>query len=183
MNYKEQCCKRYGLIIWTVLFSVLISACESKQESNTLLMGQGKVQQRFEGAYTLKGIVSNDEHPIKNGRVEATDLNGQVLATISLVDNARYRFDLPAGTAYPVILTAYPASGEEQLRVVVANPTPVNFDITSLTTAIAEKAKQMGGYTKKNLQRAAFEGVAMPDRDRTQAGFRGDPTKQFGGWH
>jgi len=44
MNHKEQCCKRYGLIIWTVLFSVLISACESKQESNTLLTGQGKVQ-------------------------------------------------------------------------------------------------------------------------------------------
>jgi hypothetical protein len=183
MNNEGHRCKRYGLIILAVFFSVLISGCESQQEPNMLLTAKSNVSQRFEGAHTLKGLVSNDERPIKNGRVEATDLNGQVLATMSLVDNARYRFDLPAGTSYPVILTAYPASGEEPLRVVVANPTPVNFDITSLTTAIAEQAKQMGGYTRKNLQRAAFEGVAMPDRDRTQAGFRGDPTKQFGGWH
>ncbi|MDP7537116.1 MAG: hypothetical protein QF470_04735 [Methylococcales bacterium] len=41
----------------------------------------------------------------------------------------------------------------------------------------------MGGYTKNNLQRAAIGGIAVPDRDTSQAGFRGDPTKQFGSWH
>lgn len=184
MKNSGQHWRRLRVAVSVVFISVLISACESSQEPNILVTGQqGKAQPRFKGPYTLKGLVSNDKHPIKNGRIEVTDINGKVLATISLADNARYRVELPAGTSYPVILTAFPASGEEPLRVVVANPTPANFDITSLTTVIAEKAKQMGGYTEKNLQQAAFEGVAIPDRDRTQAGFRGDPTKQFGGWH
>ncbi|MDP7537115.1 MAG: hypothetical protein QF470_04730 [Methylococcales bacterium] len=55
-----------------------------------------------------------------------------------LVENACYRIELPADTAYPVILTAISGSDFEQLRVVVTGPTLVNFDITSLTTSIAD---------------------------------------------
>ena len=57
------------------------------------------------------------------------------------------------------------------------------LDITSLTTAIAKKALKMGSYTNNNLMQAALTAVAIPDKDRTMGGFKGDPTKQFGGWH
>ena len=174
---------RFGLMVVMALFSLLLLGCESKQEPTALSTGKSVAKQNFDRAYALKGLVSNDKQTIKNGRVEATDLRGQILATSLLIENARYRIELPAGTAYPVILTAFSSSDSEQLRVVVTDPTLVNFDITSLTTSIADQAKKMGGYTKTNLQRAAMGGVAVPDRDRTQAGFRGDPTKQFGGWH
>lgn len=176
-------CDRCGLMVVIALFSLLLFGCESKQEPNTLSIGKSLAKKSFDKAYTLKGLVSNDKQTIKNGRVEATDLSGQILATSLLVDNARYRIELPAGTAYPVILTAISSRDSEQLRVVVTDPTLVNFDITSLTTSIADQAKKMGGYTKNNLQRAAIGGVAVPERDTSQAGFRGDPTKQFGGWH
>ncbi len=57
------------------------------------------------------------------------------------------------------------------------------YDISPLTNAIAQQAKALGGYTLRNMTQAAEDGVHVPDANKTSTGFRGDPTKQYGGWH
>ncbi len=177
-----------GSIRITILLLVLLSGitgCDNNANTNNLNLPT-KMDRESYRAVTLTGLVNNDEASIKNGRVEVTDKNGAVVTSYLLNDNARYKVDIPASAVYPIVLTAYPEqakSEDEQLRVVVVNPAPKYFDITTLTTAIAEKALTMGGYTSKNLMQAALTGVAVPDKDRTMGGFSGDPTKQFGGWH
>ena len=57
------------------------------------------------------------------------------------------------------------------------------YDINELTTLIAKKAKALGGYTQINMVLAADSTVGIPDANKTTTGFRGDPTKQYGGWH
>ncbi len=177
-----------GPIRVSLLLLVLLSAitgCDNKPDTNNLNLPTKMDKENYR-AITLTGLVNNDKTTIKNGRVEVTDKNGVVVTSYLLNENARYKVDIPATAVYPIVLTAYPESAtseDDQLRVVVVNPAPKYFDITTLTTAIAEKALSMGGYTSKNLMQAALTGVAVPDKDRTMGGFSGDPTKQFGGWH
>lgn len=175
--------------IWAGLLSLVlllvITGCENKSNTNNLNVPITTDRESYR-AVTLTGLVNNDKTTIKNGRIEVTDKNKAVVANYQLKDNARYKVDIPATAIYPIVLTAYPESAtseDESLRVVVVNPAPKSFDITTLTTAIAAKALEMGGYTSKNLMQAALTGVAVPDKDRSMAGFSGDPTKQFGGWH
>jgi hypothetical protein len=52
-----------------------------------------------------------------------------------------------------------------------------------LTTSIAKKAQALGGYTHANMVQAAEDTAKVPDANKTTAGFRGDPTTQYGGWH
>jgi hypothetical protein len=66
---------------------------------------------------------------------------------------------------------------------VVVDADVTNYDINSFTTNIAAKAKSLGGYTRKNMILAASDSVHTPDANKTSAGFRGDPTSQYGGWH
>ena len=66
---------------------------------------------------------------------------------------------------------------------VVIHPTITRYDINPLTTAIAKKAMALGGYTDTNMRQAAESTVSVPDADKTSAGFRGDPTQHYGGWH
>ncbi len=57
------------------------------------------------------------------------------------------------------------------------------YDINQLSTRIAKQAKAMGGYTHKNLVQAAESTGTVPASNKTTAGFHGDPTTQYGGWH
>jgi hypothetical protein len=138
---------------------------------------------KYERATTLEGSVSDDKGPIRSGSVKVSDEKGAVIAETVLAGSEHYRVQIPAGTALPVVLTFYPAGGGEPLITAVAHPTLTKFDITPLSTAIAKKAKALGGYTHGNLLVAAESMGTVPDDNKTTAGFRGDPTKQYGGWH
>ncbi|MGR9072853.1 MAG: hypothetical protein ACU833_07300, partial [Gammaproteobacteria bacterium] len=88
--------------------------------------------------------------------------------------------------SYPVELKAYAGGdrkSENALVSVIIDPNVKTYDINPGTTAIAKKAKSLGGYTPANMMYAAMSGIAAPDANKTTAGFRGDPTKQYGGWH
>ncbi|MGH8476680.1 MAG: hypothetical protein ACRER2_13050 [Methylococcales bacterium] len=63
------------------------------------------------------------------------------------------------------------------------SPTWTDHDITANSTQVAQKAKSLGGYSAQNMMQATLDTVNRPQGDRTVEGFRGDPTKQFGGWH
>jgi hypothetical protein len=160
----------------------LITAAGCGNETPKSAFPQQTVR-KYEQAVTLEGMVSDDKGPVKSGTVKVSDEKGAVIAETALQGSEHYRVQVPAGTALPILLTFYPVAGGEQLVTAVIHPTVTKYDITPLSTAIAKKAKALGGYTHGNLLVAAESMGTVPDDNKTTAGFRGDPTKQYGGWH
>ncbi len=162
-----------------------LTACDSGPKPQTSIISQPKVQ-KYEQAKTLEGMVTNDEGPVKTGIIKALAENGQELARIELTDGPHYSIQVPAGTVLPIILAYFPsedAPDENRMISVVVHAAATKFDINTLSTRIAKKAKELGGYTHKNLVQAAEGTGTVPASNKTTAGFRGDPTTQYGGWH
>lgn len=161
----------------------LLSGCDAKPKSSS---GTIVSEQKYEKVKTLHGLVTNDDGPIKTGIIKALTESGQELSQTQLEGSSQYSLDVPAGTVLPIILGYYPtadASGNPLMISAVVHAGASKFDINQLSTRIAEQAKAYGGYTHKNLVRAAEESGTVPASNKTTAGFRGDPTTQYGGWH
>ncbi|MDD5277266.1 MAG: hypothetical protein PHR16_14450 [Methylovulum sp.] len=141
---------------------------------------------KFGTATVLSGLVVGKEAPMKTGTIKVTGIDGKLLASTDLEDSNHYRLEIAANTELPIILRYYPKPDSleaDQLVAVVIEPSITQYDISPLTTAIAEAAKALGGYTRANMVMAAENRVNVPDANKTSTGFRGDPTKQYGGWH
>ncbi|QPK61982.1 hypothetical protein IVG45_14065 [Methylomonas sp. LL1] len=157
--------------------------CDSKPQPAVVSQAN---QEKYDKLKTLEGLVSNDQGPAKTGLVKVLTEQGRELSRVELADSPRYSVDVPAGTLLPVILAYYPTAdaGEEQRMITVAiHAAASKYDINPLSTRIAKQARALGGYTHKNWVRAAESFGTVPDNNKTTAGFRGDPTSQYGGWH
>ncbi|MGI2324433.1 MULTISPECIES: hypothetical protein [Methylococcus] len=142
--------------------------------------------QKYEKTVTLAGTVTGHGGAITHGKVLATDEKGRVISSSTLENTNRYAIVIPAGTSLPILLQVLPDMGSENatpLTLAIADASLTSYNINPLTTAIAEKAKSLGGYTRKNLMAAAVLSTSVPDEDKTSSGFRGDPTRNYGGWH
>ncbi len=141
----------------------------------------------------LSGHVSNDDGPVLKARVEAKDAKGSVVAKTELQGGANnYQLTLPAGTAFPVILTAYPeATPGEPLKAAVSSSLAAEQDLSPVSTIIVDTALSLGGINEANLAKAAGAAIALRKKSggggggggATTESFKGDPTKQYGGWH
>ncbi len=174
--------KFYTLFILLIASGWLIGCEQSKQTSTPT----PQVIKKYTQATTLEGIVSNSHGRIKSGTIKVTDTKHQSIATTAVEDNGQYHIEIPANTSLPIVLTFHPDENQanaEQFMTVVIDPMISKYDINPLTTAIANKAKAMGGYTRSNMVIAAENMVSVPDANKTSTGFRGDPTTQYGGWH
>ena len=92
--------------------------------------------------------------------------------------------NIPADTAYPVFLEI--AGHDELLEAVVIDSSAVKQDITPMSSLVVRSARDLGGVTKENMARAAINAISQSKTaggKGTAAGFKGDPTKQYGGWH
>ncbi|WP_150046176.1 hypothetical protein [Methylomonas rhizoryzae] len=161
----------------------MLSGCDSKPSA---AVTEKPRAENYQTVKTLQGLVTLDEGPAKTGIVKALSEQGKVLAETRLEDGPHYAIDIPAGTELPIVLAYYPSAeaGEKQGMIsVVVHAAASKFDINTLSTRIAKQAKALGGYTHKNLVRAAEESGTVPAANKTTAGFRGDPTTQYGGWH
>ena len=170
----------WGMLAASLLALLIVSGCEKDAPKSAFPQQATK---KYAQATTLEGLVSDDKGPIKSGTVKVIDEKGAVLAEASLQGSDHYKVKVPAGTVLPIVLTFYPESSGEQLITAVIHPAVTKYDITPLSTAIAKKAKALGGYTHGNMLVAAESMGTVPDDNKTTAGFRGDPTKQYGGWH
>lgn len=162
---------------------LMLTACDSKPQPS--IVTKASVQ-KYDTVKTLEGLVTNDEGPIKTGIIKVLSEKGQELAKMELTDGPHYSIKVPAGTVLPVLLAYYPsetASDSERMVSAVVHAAASKFDINTLSTRIAEQAKALGGYTHKNLVSAAETFGTVPASNKTTAGFRGDPTTQYGGWH
>lgn len=172
--------QNWGMLLTSLLALLWLAGCGNEAPKSAFPQQAVK---KYEQTTTLEGSVSDDKGPIKSGTVKVSDEKGSVIAETALQGSEHYRVQVPAGTVLPVVLTFYPLSGGESLITAVIHPAVTQYDITPLSTAIAKKAKALGGYTHGNLLVAAEGMGTVPDENKTTAGFRGDPTKQYGGWH
>ena len=125
----------------------------------------------------------DDKGPVREGEIKVLDSTGRVVASASLDSSKDYSVEIPAGTTLPIVLTVKPEGSSEKLKAVVISTAVSRYDISPLTTKIANRAKELGGYTRANMVLAADSTVGVPDANKTSTGFRGDPTTQYGGWH
>ncbi len=145
---------------------------------------QSKVKS-YKQESTLKGRVTYKDEIIESGEVVVSNEKGDVIAKGELTGQ-QYKVKIPAGTKLPLIITFIPdpdSPTTEKLKTVAIHNSMTKYDVSEITTAITKRAKAMGGYTHKNMIMAADDRVGVPDSNKTSTGFRGDPTKQYGGWH
>lgn len=134
----------------------------------------------------ISGLVLSEEGPAPQAKIEAQDRNGGVVAKAEAGGDAHYSLKIPAGAAYPLVLSATVAGGNAALKAAVTSDLVSDQDISPVTTLVVDTALSLGGLTEANLAKAA--GAAIAQRKSTggsggSAGFKGDPTKQYGGWH
>ena len=168
------------LQVYIILLSLLLAACSEQHSVSSKQTSQEQTQ--LTSAITLFGTVSDNQGLIKSGKVEAHKLNGELVAETRLENSAKYQLALTAGIPLPLELI-FITEGKEKMLAVLAQTTNKQLDINPGTTAIAKAAKAQGGYSIRNLARAAEDQIHVPDANKTSTGFRGDPTKQYGGWH
>jgi hypothetical protein len=135
---------------------------------------------------SITGIVLQDETPITKARIEATDSAGKVIANTEVGGDGHYRIAIPVGAKYPVVLSASFEGEGSPLKAAVTSDLATDQNISSVTTIVVNTAMNLGGLTEINLAKAA--GAAISQRKSTggsggSAGFKGDPTKHYGGWH
>lgn len=172
-----------GLLSVLFLASGMLTSCNSSPQPSVISKPS---LEKYDQAVTLQGAVSNNDGPVKHGVVKALTEQGQLLASVELAGSARYSLEVPGGTALPVLVAYYPtaeAKASERMIAVAIHANTSKYDINPLSTRIAEQAKSLGGYTHNNLVRAAESTGTVPASNKTTAGFRGDPTTQYGGWH
>lgn len=183
---KHQKCLEAFPCAWWVLAMVLATSagCDSapsgsRASSATLVSTQ------------ITGHVLNDDGPVTAATIEATDAAGVVAARGELKGDSVYRLTIPARTRYPVVITAYPAENPgEPIKAAVTSPDAVEQDISAVTTIVVNTAMSLGGITEANLAKAAGAAIAQRRKSgggsgggQTSESFKGDPTKQYGGWH
>lgn len=171
-------------LLTLLTISLVAYGCGNNEPSNNFPLQ--KLAQKYSEETTLKGKVSNKEGGITSGKITATDKKGKIVAKTQLENSNQYSVVIPTGTELPVVLSYYPeksTSKKATLISAVIYTTITKYDINDLTTLIAKNAKALGGYNHSNMTIAADSTVGVPDANKTSTGFRGDPTRQYGGWH
>lgn len=167
------------------ILAALLSACGNSDNKAKPYM-QAQAKRKFDKNIMLTGVVSKGEDKINDAQIKVISESGVEIASAAVGTDGLYQVQVPAGTELPIIIQAIMASDPEQsgpLMVVAIDPSIKRYDINLLTTAIAKKAKELGGYTYANLSQAAMSSTSVPDVNQTTGGFSGDPTRQYGGWH
>ena len=173
-------------LLLIIVCSLPLFGCDNKDQNSNNSLSVNQTVQKYKKETILKGAVRNKKQTFKLGEVKATDIKGKVIATAQLENDNHYSIKIPAGTELPILLSFNPdndKSDKNKLISVALYTRMKKYDINELTTLIAKKAKSMGGYTHRNMSMAADGTVGIPDANKTSTGFRGDPTRQYGGWH
>lgn len=169
-----------------VLSSLVLNACNNSDSNSKPAFAIQERVQLFSKQTVLKGKVSSEDKTFSSGNILVTDVKGKTITTAQLGTGNHYSVTIPSGTVLPIILS-FTAEGntskKDILNAVALYPAIKVYDINDTSTAIAASAKSRGGYTHKNMVFAADNLVGVPDANKTSTGFRGDPTKQYGGWH
>ncbi len=168
-----------GFLVLLIANSFLVACDNQKPKKPAIKLPP----QSFEQTIILEGTVTDKNGPVLEGEIKVADSSGRVVAKAQLENSKHYKVEVPAGTDLPIVLSIRPKGASEPLIAVGVSKMVSVYDISPFSTAIAKRAKELGGYTYNNMVLAADSTVNAPDANKTSTGFRGDPTKQYGGWH
>lgn len=135
----------------------------------------------------ISGKVSNNNGPVSDGQIEVRDSAGKVVHTTHFT-NAHYTITVPAGTVYPILVTATPpvdACNSDPVKAVVTSSIADQIDLTGVTTDVVDGAMALGGLTEQNITRAS--GLAINRRQKeggvsaASGGSGGGPGNSGGG--
>ena len=136
-------------------------------------------------AATIEGSVFDDDGPVRQASIEVLDKNENHLVSTRLDPQGHFKIKIPSSANYPVILQAKLKDGKV-LEAVLINDQVVELDISPFTDLVVKSARLNGGLTPKNITIAAGAAINMRRSQggkRSSSGFKGDLTKQYGGWH
>ena len=156
------------MIRFLLASTLLLTGCNDMQQSKPMAQKSEK--------YTATSVLLSGKVVGDTGNVEAVNMIQNVI-TSATVQNGHYKIEIPAQTQLPIILHY------KNFISVIVDTDITSYDINDLTTSIAQKAKTLGGYTRQNMILAASDSVHTPDANKVSTGWRGDTTKQYGGWH
>lgn len=136
---------------------------------------------------TLTGQVLDEDGTALSGHsVVISDRDGQEILSTQADAEGHFNVKIPADTAYPLVLTASLTTGTNPLKAVVVQENTTEQDISPMTTMVVDTALSLGGLTEANLAKAAVAAISQRKKSGgtgSSTGFKGDPTKQYGGWH
>lgn len=146
-----------------------LTACDDGAKSSS--SGPSSMEAKIEGNI-------QDQHgPIMNSRLEVTDKSGRAVQSTELTADNHYSIRVPAGTAYPIVLTAYPtgesAANATPVKAVVTSPLADRMDVTDVSTIVVESAISLGGLTAENIAKASGAAIGLRQREGVSAGAGG----------
>jgi hypothetical protein len=112
----------------------------------------------------ISGNVSNEAGPLTHGRLEVTDKNGKVVTSTELQGTNHYEVTIPAGTAYPIIITVFPpadAVSTAPVKAVVTSEIADRQDVTAVSTIVVDSALALGGLTPENIAKASGGAIGL----------------------
>lgn len=150
-----------------VLAGLLAAGCDSGSSSSG-----GSLSAPATEAAHIAGNVQDVHGPIMDGTVEVKDSGGRVVATVTLNGSSNhYSVTVPAGTSYPILLTATPPAGTnfQVVKAVVTSPLADRMDITDVTTLVVDSAQALGGLTEQNIAKASGAAIGLRQRQGVSA--------------
>ena len=134
----------------------------------------------------IAGKVINKNGPVHEGKLDVRDKSGNVVTTTHFT-NGQYTVTVPAGTAYPILITAHPVADEansDPVKAVVTSSIADAMDITAVTTDVVDGAMALGGLTEQNIVKASGVAINMRQKEGVSAatgGSGGGPGNSGGG--
>ncbi len=123
----------------------------------------------------ISGSVSDNKGPIAEGRIEVKDKSGSVVTTTEF-SNSKYSVTIPATTAYPILIIAYPGGGAtstDPVKAVVTSSIADRMDVTAVTTYVVDNALALGGLPEDNIAKASGGAIGMRQAQGVSAGAGG----------
>lgn len=134
----------------------------------------------------IEGNVQDVHGPVMNAKIEVRDKNGQLITSTSINNGSNhYSITVPAGTSYPILITATPPQGSNssEVKATVTSPLADRMDVTDITTLVVESAMTLGGLTEQNIAKASGSAIGLRQRQgvSASAGGGGAGAGQSGG--
>ena len=123
----------------------------------------------------ISGKVSNKNGPINEGSLDVRDKSGNVVHSTHFT-NGHYTISVPAGTVYPIVISAHPPADallSDPVKAVVTSPIADVMDVTAVTTDIVDGAIALGGLTEQNITKSSGVAINMRQKEGVSAGAGG----------
>lgn len=156
---------RNGFCAFSIAVAGLLAGCDAGPggSSSAPAMSEAKIS----------GNVQDQHGPVTDAKIEVRDKNGQLVTTTEVTSTSnQYSITVPAGTAYPIVLTATPnnpAPGRGPVKAVVTSSLADRMDITDVTTIVVDSAMTLGGLTEANIAKASGGAIGLRQRQGASA--------------